>query len=449
MEGAAIIVVKMAPFRRKVRRVTRAAGWLDLFFFIGISRILAGQRTSHKPKKRSSSAKEQYRLKRKQSGFIAHIFRDFGSSLSLKHVQQTLIHDLMMFHVVKKVTTYFCLMVFLAAIQPARGATIGSQILDIPFPYSDTPNIIETSEGLLMVWASGTREGYLDVKLYRSHWNGRSWTAPQQVAAYADERSGIQEACWNPVLIQGPEHQLALFYQVGSDRASWEGRMKFSYDGGHSWTPPKELPKGFHGPVKNKSVELPDGKYLCPSSQAVAGWQVQLEFATPFRENWGWRKTKPLNSPNEYRSTDPAILMHDAENIQVLNRSKQGYMTELWTHNGTKTWSEMKRGPLPNPNSAFDVIKIHDGRFVLVYNHSPRFTDRINLAVSSDGKQWEAVGVLDQAPSTRLENPSIIQSRNGHLHLVYVINQNRFKHVRLDPTAFQTKPIVDGAWPVK
>jgi predicted neuraminidase len=55
---------------------------------------------------------------------------------------------------------------------------------------------------------------------------------------------------------------------------------------------------------------------------------------------------------------------------------------------------------------------------------------------------------LDQAPSTRLENPSIIQSRNGHLHLVYVINQNRFKHVRLDPTAFQTKPIVDGAWPV-
>lgn len=299
-----------------------------------------------------------------------------------------------------------------------------------------------------MVWASGSREGYLDVKLYRSHWNGQAWTAPDQVAAHADKRSGIQEACWNPVLVQGPDHQMALFYQVGANRASWEGRMKFSYDGGHSWTPPKELPNGYHGPIKNKSVELSDGKFLCPSSQAVAGWQVHLEFATPFRENWGWRKTKPLNTPTEYRSTDPAILMHDAQSIQVLCRSKQGYMTELWTHDGTKTWSEMKRGPLPNPNSAFDVIKIHDGRFALAYNHSTQSTDRINLAVSSDGKQWEAVSVLDQAPSTRLENPSMIQSRNGDLHLVYAVNQNRFKHVRLDPTFFTSKPIIDGVWPI-
>lgn len=376
-------------------------------------------------------------------------FQDSNPSLSLKRCGQSYIHDLMMFHVLKKVMTYGWLMLFLSASQPVQGATISSRVLDLPFAYSDTPNIIETSEGLLMVWASGTREGYSDVKLYRAHWSGHAWTNPKEVAAFEREGSGIQEACWNPVLVQGPERQLALFYQVGSSRASWEGRMKFSYDGGHSWTPAQDLPNGYHGPVKSKSVELPNGKFLCPSSLAVAGWQIQMEFATPFRENWGWRKSKPLNSPTEYRATDPVILMHDAEHIQVLCRSKQGYMTELWTHNGTKTWTNMKRGPLPNPNSAFDVIKIHDGRFVLVYNHSSRFTDRINLAVSKDGKNWEAVSVLDQSPSTRIENPSIIQSLNGHLHLVYVINQNRFKHVRLDPMVFNGKPIIDGVWPIQ
>lgn len=375
-------------------------------------------------------------------------FHGLGSSLSLKRVGRTYIKVLMMFHVVKKVMSYCCLVIALSAPQSTSGATISSRTLDLPFAYSDTPSIIETSEGLLMVWASGSREGYLDVKLYRSHWNGIAWSSPVQVAEHVDERSDVQEACWNPVLVQGPDHQMALFYQVGNDRASWEGRMKFSYDGGYSWTPAKELPDGYHGPTKNKSVELPNGRFLCPSGLAVAGWQVQMEFATPFRENWGWRKTKALNSPTEYRATDPTILMHDAQNIQVLCRSKQGYMTELWTRDGTKTWYSMKRGPLPNPNSAFDVIKMLDGRFALAYNHSTQSTDRINLAVSSDGKEWEAAIVLDQSASTRHENPTMIQSRSGHLHLVYVINQNRFKHVRLDPTFFNTKPIVDGVWPI-
>ena len=330
-----------------------------------------------------------------------------------------------------------------------QGATLKSDILNLPFPYNDTPNIIETKDGLLLVWASGSRPGYSDVTIQKSHWNGYSWSTPSTAASYATKRAGARQACWNPVLTKASNGQLALFYQVGLSRETWSGRMKISYDGGHSWTPPIKLRKGIHGPIKNKGVELENGKLLCPSATATAGWRVHLEFATPFRENWDFMKTKPLNYPGEYRATEPAILLHDDLTIQVLCRTKQGYLTEFWSDNGAKSWFSMRRSPLPAPNSGFDAIKLKDGRFAVVYNHSSKLTDRINLAISSNGRDWEAVEVLNQSPSEHFQNPSIIQTESDRVHIVYTVNQNRFQHVQMDPTFFKGKPIVNGIWPIQ
>ncbi len=330
----------------------------------------------------------------------------------------------------------------------SHGATLRSDILNLPSPYNDTPNVIDTEKGLLLVWAGGSRPGFSDVTIQQSHWDGMTWSTPRTAASYTTKRTGARQACWNPVLTRASNGQLALFYQVGLSRETWEGRMKISYDEGHSWTPEIKLRNGFHGPIKNKGVELPNGKLLCPSATATAGWRVHLEFVTPFRENWGFMKTKPLNFPAEYRATEPAILIHDEKNIQVLCRTKQGYLTEFWSDNGAKSWYSMKRSPLPAPNSGFDAIKIKDGRFVVVYNHSKKLTDRINVAASKNGRDWNAIAVLNQGPSEHFQNPSIVQTRDDRLHIVYTVNQNRFQHVQMDPTFFNGKPIVDGIWPI-
>ena len=329
-----------------------------------------------------------------------------------------------------------------------QGANLKSDIQNLSSPYNDTPNIIETKDGLLLVWASGSRPGYADVTIQQSRWDGKTWSPPTMVASHATKKTGAQQACWNPVLTKVSNGQLALFYQVGLSRETWSGRMKISYDGGHSWTQERKLRKGIHGPIKNKAIELKDGRLLCPSATANAGWRVHLEFVTPFRENWGFMKTKPLNFPGEYRATEPSILMHDDQNIQVLCRTKQGYLTGFWSYNGAKSWQPMERLAIPAPNSGFDAVKLNDGRFAIVYNHSPKLTDRINLAVSSNGKDWEAIEVLDQGPSEHFQNPSIIQTKDNQVHIVYTINQNRFQHVQMDPTLFKGKPIANGIWPI-
>ena len=196
-------------------------------------------------------------------------------------------------------------------------------------------------------------------------------------------------------------------------------------------------------------MELPNGKLLCPSGTANAGWRVHLEFVNPFRENWGFMKTKPLNFPGEYRATEPAILLHNDQLIQVLCRTKQGYLTEFWSDNGAKSWYPMKRSPLPSPNSGFDAIRLADGRFTVVYNHSSKMTDRINVAVSENGKDWEAVAILNQSTSEHFQNPSVVQTKDDRLHVVYTVNQNRFQYVQMDPSFFKGKLIVNGIWPIQ
>ncbi|MEC7200807.1 MAG: sialidase family protein [Verrucomicrobiota bacterium] len=343
-----------------------------------------------------------------------------------------------------------CLLSAFAALPPSSQAQgLQKSVITPPFAYNDAPNLMESSKGIFLYWSAGSGEGKVDVTIQQSHFDGSAWSNPRQVAHHVESRRGVQLACWNPVPVQGPNGQTALFYQVGSSRQAWKGHVMFSYDGGHSWLNERSLPKGIHGPTKNKPILMPDGRFLCPSSNEEAGWRVHLEWATPFRERWGWNKTKPLNSSTEYRATDPAVLVHDDEDIQVLCRTKQGYMAELWSHNGGKSWEAMQRGPLPNPNASFDAIRLKDGRFAMVYSHSGWKADRMNLAFSENGRDWEAAAILDQNEAHRFDHPTMIQTGDGQLHIVFSVNSQRFHHLRLDPGALKTAPIVNQIWPLQ
>ena len=88
--------------------------------------------------------------------------------------------------------------------------------------------------------------------------------------------------CWNPVLFQPKRGPLLLFYKVGPSPTSWWGLLTTSADGGKSWSPPKRLPEGILGPIKNKPVQLRNGDLLCGSStEGTANQLVLLSAAAP------------------------------------------------------------------------------------------------------------------------------------------------------------------------
>jgi predicted neuraminidase len=345
------------------------------------------------------------------------------------------------------------LVCFVANAQDKKGIMVDEFIYDTAsFPECHASTIAETPKGLIASFFGGTKEGNKDVCIWTSHLINNKWTEPKKVAD-GILNDTLRYACYNPVLYQVPNGELLLFYKIGPNVAGWTGWMIRSKDNGQTWSPREKLPDGFLGPIKNKP-ELIDGVLICPSSREVGGWRAVMEFT----KDWGktWTKSADINDGKTLMAIQPSILKHKDGSLQILCRSRNLTINESWSNDNGKTWTELKASSLPNNNSGTDAVTLKDGRHLLVYNHvlpdsswvkgkGPRTP--LNVAISKDGKKWFAVAVLEDSPISQYSYPSVIQTKDGKVHVVYTWRRKKIKHVMIDLRKIETKEIVNKQWP--
>lgn len=298
-----------------------------------------------------------------------------------------------------------------------------------PFSQCHASTIAESKGGLVAAWFGGSSEGHPDVGIWLSRNEGGRWTEPIEVANGA-ETPPRRYPCWNPVLFQPTTGPLMLFYKVGPSPSSWRGMWKTSEDNGRTWSPPKRLPEGILGPIKNKPVQLANGDILCPSSTEHDGWRVHFERTGDLGRTW--QATLPVNDGREFSAIQPSILVHKDGKLEALGRTAQGRIFELWSEDAGKTWSKMTATDLPNPNSGTDAVTLARGQQLLVYNHSTKERRPLSVAVSLDGREWKAALVLESGPG-EYSYPAVIQTSDGLVHITYTWKRLRIKHVILDP----------------
>ena len=114
---------------------------------------------------------------------------------------------------------------------------------------------------------------------------------------------------------------------------------------------------------------------------------------------------------------------------------------------GGKSWSKLKRSGLPNNNSGIDAVTLKDGRHLLVYNHTTRGRGTLNVAVSKDGKNWQAAVRLENEARQEFSYPAVIQTSDGKVHITYTWKRRRVKHVVLDPAKLALRDMPNGEWP--
>jgi len=321
-----------------------------------------------------------------------------------------------------------------------------------PYPECHAATIAETPKGFVAAWFGGTKERNPDVCIWVSRLVNGKWTEAINVAN-GIQNDSLRYPTWNPVLYQVPGGDLLLFYKIGPSPSTWKGYMRTSADGGITWSVQKALPEGFLGPIKNKPVLLKNGTLLCPSSTEGKGWQVHFE-AT---KNWGktWTMIGPINDlKSPMKAIQPSILFHKEGRLQILCRSQNRAVLTSWSSDQGKTWSPLAKTSLPNNNSGTDAVTLKDGRQLLVYNHVlPPGTaikgarTPLNVAISNDGVKWYAAAILEDSPISQYSYPSVIQSSDGMVHIVYTWRRQRIKHVVLDPSKLQLKEIKNGEWP--
>lgn len=321
---------------------------------------------------------------------------------------------------------------------------------EVSFPSCHASTVVQTKEGLAAAWFGGKHEKHPEVGIWFSRQVNGSWSDPVEVANGV-QHSDLRYPTWNPVLFNYGD-ELFLFYKDGPTPSSWWGQLLISRDNGKTWSRRMRLPEEIYGPIKNKPELLEGGELICPTSTEHDGWQVHMEF-TPDR-GVTWERTEPINDGKKIAAIQPSILKHPDGKLQILCRSRNKKILSAWSGDNGRTWSKLEPLSLPNPNSGTDAVTLEDGRHVLVYNHidpSEDWGDRniLNLAVSSDGINWQAAVLLenDADPDGEYSYPAVIQTDDGMVHVTYTWNRKLIKHVVIDPSRFELKPIWDGKWP--
>ncbi len=323
---------------------------------------------------------------------------------------------------------------------------------EAPYPSCHSATIEETPGGIVAAWFGGTHERHPDVCIYVSRFENGAWTEAEEVANGA-QNDTLRYPTWNPVLFQMPGKELILFYKVGPDPSRWWGMLKRSADGGNSWSEAERLPDGFYGPVKNKPILLKNGTLICPSSrEGDGGWRTFFEFTDDGGRTW--EKSEFINDGKRYQAIQPTILTYPDARLQVLCRTRMAVIGSSWSFDGGKNWSLMQPCGLPNNNSGIDAVSLKDGRQLMVYNHvktpmnAPKgYRTPLNVAISKDGKHWKAALILEDSEISQYSYPSVIQSSDGLVHIVYTWRRKRIKHVVINPYKLRTKKIIDEKWP--
>ncbi len=326
--------------------------------------------------------------------------------------------------------------------------------------------ITEAADGTLLAsWFGGTREGNPDVKIWLSRKPvGQPWSEPEMIDSGNRMVDGKETefACWNPVLFTHPDGTIYFWYKVtgSGDRPgpqNWWGAVRTSTDNGKTWSErtwlPKIDPTGDYkvfkpydgilaGPVKNRPVILPDGRLLCGSStETTHGWRVHFEIYPA--DDWTGQKgkvevTKPLMGGKE--GIQPSFLVHakDMSVLQVLSREDG----QAWSHDGGHTWTDVVAGPV-DTSVGLHAVTTTDGWHFLTFNPVKRTP--LSLARSRDGKNWETIlPELSYNEGKEVDYPTIMQARDGKLHVVHSWGREQITHLVLDTEYLQRTASADG-----
>ncbi len=303
-----------------------------------------------------------------------------------------------------------------------------------PFTSCHAATICSVGHELMAAWFGGDHEGSSNVCIWASFKTNTGWTAPEKIADGIDA-SGKQWPCWNPVLFMDRSGLLYLHYKVGPNPREWKAYYKTSADHGRSWTIAQALPGSLLGPIKNKPLQLSDGRILYPSSRESLDektWTSHMEISDSTLTTWS---IHPIEAP-ALGIIQPTLLSYPDGRIQALFRSRENTLVQSWSNDGGSHWTPAQSINLPNPNSGVDGVSISNGVQVLVYNPMKaggnwwEGRSVLKVAVSTNGTEWKDVCTLEDHKEGEYSYPSVI-AVNGVIHIVYTAQRKKIRYVQL------------------
>jgi predicted neuraminidase len=256
------------------------------------------------------------------------------------------------------------------------------------------------------------------------------------------------------VLFQAADKRILLFYKEGATIPQWRTMVMSSGDGGHSFSPARELVPGDvggRGPVKNKPVLLQNGGIAAPASLEGEIWDSFVDLSHDNGETWqksgmipvrrtGYQVPDLLYDPRHCFGKgliQPTLWESAPGSLHALMRSTSSAIFRSDSTDGGKSWCCAYDTGLPNNNSGIDLVKLPSGGLVLAWNpvgNLPNYYKgpRTPLVISysgDNGETWDQVFTLEDTQGS-YAYPAIVAD-DTHLYLTYTWHREQIVYWKL------------------
>ena len=320
---------------------------------------------------------------------------------------------------------------------------------------SHAATLVETTAGdLLCAWFNGPGEGEPDTNIVLSRLPAGSdtWQAPVQLSS--DPVRSEQ----NPLLFVTPTDEVWLLHTSNEphDQSTSRVLRRISSDGGLTWAPSEVLFDHLGSFIRNPIVVLSNGDWLLPAydcHRTAETTVVQLSSD----QGSSWRQVDVPDAVGQVQMS--VVELSPGELVGYFRSRAADRIHRSVSKDYGRTWSAPERTTLPNNNSAIQLLRLTDGRLVLVFNDSSAERDQfrwvpdgkggvrrktlrtpLTLALSEDdGATWPYWRNLQVQDEEYRDNefgysyPTLLQTRDGRLHVAYSYLRKTIKHVILAP----------------
>jgi predicted neuraminidase len=342
--------------------------------------------------------------------------------------------------------------------------------------HNHSSSIVELPNGdLLVCWFHGSGERTADdVLINAARWNHvtRKWSEPFLLA----DTPGFPET--NPVLFLDSRQRLFFLwplivahkwetalmkYRISTDYQQAAGPPKWEHQDNIVLIPRniEARTKEFVGAADSERakklvehsadeyfsrmgwftrthpLELPSGRILVPMYSDGFSFGIM---AISDDHGYTWTGSEPIVGagcvqPSVARKNDGMLVAYLRDNGPPPKRA----MISQSRDNG-ETWSPARDTEIPNPGTSLEVVRLRNGHWIMVYNDLESKRYSLVAALSEDeGATWKWKRHLDGKPDNPVSDeyhyPSVIQSRDGAIHVTYsyFVKAGRcIKHARFD-----------------
>ncbi len=182
--------------------------------------------------------------------------------------------------------------------------------------------------------------------------------------------------------------------------------------------------------MRTHPLTLPGGRIILPIYSD--GYNLSM---VAYSDDAGktWQTSKPMvgfgpNQPSILRKNDGTLVAYFRDDGSAPMR----VLISTSKDNG-ESWSWAVDTDIPNPSSSLEVIRLKDGRWVMVFNDTEDTRSRLAVAMSDDeGLTWKWKKHLEDGKGS-FSYPSGIQAANGLIHVTYsyvtAAGKESIKHV--------------------